>query len=119
MADLRSLAGLHEHDHELHACCLRCDRWCVLPLEHRVTEGRRSSRLPIWATRRVCGEAVQIQVPLPLPSHPRAIGSIEPTARQAAVQRPLVLHLAFRDALHQVALDLLQQDKSGQERQSE
>jgi len=30
--DLGSIAGLYEHDHELHAYCPTCDRWAVLDL---------------------------------------------------------------------------------------
>jgi len=32
MIDPGALACLHEHRHEVHAYCLRCDRWRVLPL---------------------------------------------------------------------------------------
>jgi len=30
MIDLGSIAGLHAHNHQLHAYCARCDRWTVL-----------------------------------------------------------------------------------------
>jgi hypothetical protein len=29
MIDLGTIAGLHAHDHELHAYCLTCNRWSV------------------------------------------------------------------------------------------
>jgi hypothetical protein len=78
MIDLGTIGGLHEHQHELHAYCLRCDRWCVLPLERWVAEGRGSLRLPIRVTCRACGKVGQLQVRPPMPSHPRAAGWVQP-----------------------------------------
>jgi len=49
MIDLGTIAGLHEHDHELHAYCLRCDRWSVLRLALMVAHGKGSLRLPLLA----------------------------------------------------------------------
>ena len=34
--DLGTIAGLFEHAHELHAYCVRCNRWSVLPGVQRV-----------------------------------------------------------------------------------
>ena len=74
MIDLGTLAGLHQHRHELHAYCLHCDRWTVLPLETLVTQGKGSLRLPLTVRCRDCGETGQLQVRPPMPSHPRAVG---------------------------------------------
>ena len=76
MIDLGTLAGLHEHQHELHAYCLRCDRWRVLPLDRMVAEGRGSLRLPLAVRCRDCGEHGKLQVRPPMPAHPRAAGWI-------------------------------------------
>ena len=46
MIDLGSVAALYEHQHELHGCCLRCDRWRLLDLAGMVGEGKGSLRLP-------------------------------------------------------------------------
>ena len=78
MIDLGSIAGLHEHDHELHAYCHRCDRWRVLPLGQWVSEGRGSLRLPVTVRCRDCGAVGQLQVRPPMPSHPRAAGWVQP-----------------------------------------
>jgi hypothetical protein len=67
MIDLGSVAGLHEHDHELHAFCGRCDRWGLLPLERLIAQGKGSLRPPIRVRCRDCGEAGQIQVRPPIP----------------------------------------------------
>jgi hypothetical protein len=44
MIDLGSIAGLYEHQHELHAHCPRCDAWRVLPLGEWVSQGKGSLR---------------------------------------------------------------------------
>jgi len=44
MIDLGTLAGLHEHDHQLAAYCPRCDRWRVLPLGEWDSQGKGASR---------------------------------------------------------------------------
>jgi RNase P subunit RPR2 len=77
MIDLGSIAGLHEHRHELHAYCQRCDRWSMLPLADLVAGGRGSSRLPVSVRCRDCGNAGRLQVRPPVPSHPRSVGWIE------------------------------------------
>jgi len=68
MIDLGTLAGLHQHSHELHAYCLRCDRWRVLDLGRMVSEGNGSLRLPIRVRCRECGELGQLQVRPPTPT---------------------------------------------------
>lgn len=68
MIDLGSLAGLLEHDHELHAYCARCDRWSTLDVAQMVAESKGSLRLPFTVRCRVCAEVGQIQVRPPMPS---------------------------------------------------
>ena len=72
MIDLGSIAGLHQHAHELLAYCLRCERWRKLDLECLVRDGHGARRLPITVRCRRCGEAGQLQVRPPMPawSHP-------------------------------------------------
>ena len=65
--DLGSIAGLHEHDHQLAAYCPRCDAWRVLPLGEWVIQGKGSLRLPIKVRFRDCGEVGQLQVRPPMP----------------------------------------------------
>jgi RNase P subunit RPR2 len=67
MIDLGSIAGLHGHQHELHAYCPRCDRWRVLPLERMVSEGKESMRMPTRVLCRDCGEVGRLQVRPPMP----------------------------------------------------
>ena len=45
MIDLGSIAGLHEHDHQLAAYCPRCDAWRLLPLGEWISQGKGSLRL--------------------------------------------------------------------------
>jgi hypothetical protein len=80
MIDLGTLGGLFEHQHELHAYCLRCDRWRVLPLARMVAQGKGSLRLPLRMRCRDCGQTGQLQVRPPMPSHPRASGWIDTAA---------------------------------------
>ena len=77
MIDLGSIAGLHEHRHELHAYCQRCDRWSILPLADLVASGRGSSRLPLTVRCRDCHEIGRLQVRPPMPTHPRSVGWME------------------------------------------
>jgi len=44
MIDLGSIAGLHVHDHQLHAYCLRCDAWRVLLLGEWISQDKGSVR---------------------------------------------------------------------------
>ena len=74
MIDLGTVAGLHEHDHELRAYCQRCDRWAVLPLADLVAQGKGPLRLPLKVRCRDCGEVGRLQVRPPMPAHPRAVG---------------------------------------------
>jgi hypothetical protein len=89
MIDLGTLAGLHEHRHELHAYCLRCDRWTVLPLGLMVAHGKGSLRLPLALRCRDCGQAGQLQVRPPMPSNPQAVGWVQPAGR---AKRPVPTH---------------------------
>jgi hypothetical protein len=43
MIDLGTIAGLHEHDHQLAAYCSRCDAWrkCILRGMHEYRSRRR------------------------------------------------------------------------------
>ena len=86
MIDLGTLDGLYRHRHELHAYCLRCDCWRVLPLATMVAGGMGARRLPLTVRCRDCGEAGQLQVRAPMPAHPQAAGWIgaRPVATQAA-----------------------------------
>jgi len=68
MIDLGTLAGLHEHGHELHAYCPRCDTWRVLPLAQLVAAGHGERRLPIRVRCRDCGQVGQLQVRPPVPT---------------------------------------------------
>ena len=67
MIDLGSIAGLHAHDHQLHAFCPRCDAWRVLPLVEMVSQGKGSLRLPLRVRCRDCGELGLLQVRPPMP----------------------------------------------------
>lgn len=68
MIDLGSIAGLHAHEHELHAYCLRCDRWQAIDLGRMVCEGKGAMRLPLRMRCRVCGDVGQLQVRPPVPT---------------------------------------------------
>ena len=57
MLDLSTLAGLHAHQHELHAFCPRCERWSLIDLARMNQAGKGDRRLPITVRRRACGEA--------------------------------------------------------------
>jgi hypothetical protein len=67
MIDLGTLGGLHQHHHELAACCPQCDRWHVLPLAELVAAGHGARRLPIRVRCQVCGEVGRLQVRPPVP----------------------------------------------------
>ena len=79
MIDLGTLAGLHEHRHELHAYCLRCDRWRTLPLGSMIAEGKGAMRLPLAVRCRDCGEVGQLQVRPPMPARGTAGWIAPPT----------------------------------------
>ena len=75
--DLGSIAGLHEHDHQLAAYCQRCDRWSLLDLAAMVDAGLGDRRLPIKVRCRACDELGRLQVRPPVPQRSGAIGWIE------------------------------------------
>lgn len=66
--DLGTLAGLREHNHELHAYCLACDRWAAVDLDVLIGAAYGSQRLPITVRCRVCGEPGQLQVRPQMPA---------------------------------------------------
>jgi len=68
MIDLGSIAGLHQHGHQLAAYCPRCDAWRVLPLAETVAQGKGALRLPLWVRCRDCGEVGRLQVRPPVPT---------------------------------------------------
>jgi RNase P subunit RPR2 len=76
MIDLGNIAGLYEHDHQLHAYCPSCDRWRVLNLEWLVRQKKGEIRLPIRVRCRDCGEIGQLQVRPPRPKWNNANGWI-------------------------------------------
>ena len=78
MIDLDTIAGLHEHDHELRAHCPRCDRRALLSLAELVREGKGSLRLPIAVRCKQCGEVGRIQVRPPMPAWTNSNGWMEP-----------------------------------------
>jgi len=80
MIDLGSIAGLHAHDHELHAYCTRCDRWVVLDLAAMVRDGHGERRLPITVRCRHCGEVGRLQVRPPVPTRVGTVGWVMPVA---------------------------------------
>jgi len=79
MIDLGMIAGLHEHDHELHAFCVRCDRWSAIDLEAMVQAGQGERRLPITVRCRDCGDVGQLQVRPPMPRWTNTGGWISTT----------------------------------------
>jgi len=69
MIDLGSIAGLHSHNHPLHAYCPTCDRWAALPLADMIAAGQGSRRLPFKVRCRRCGAVGRLQVRPPMPMH--------------------------------------------------
>lgn len=83
MIDLGTLAGLHQHRHELACYCPRCDRWVVLDLARMIRYGHGECRLPITVRCRGCGEVGRLQVRPPVPTRAGAVGWVMPrTAHQ-------------------------------------
>lgn len=68
MIDLGSIAGLHDRQHELHAYCVRCDRWRELELSLLIARGLGARRLPLRVRCTGCGEAGVLQVRPPVPT---------------------------------------------------
>ena len=65
MIDLGTIAGLHSRAHELHAYCLRCDRWRVLDLATLVARGLGVSTLiQHWPTDTTIEGLPLISVPI-------------------------------------------------------
>lgn len=77
MIDLGTLAGLHEHQHELLAYCLRCDRWRTLDVAHMVRQGLGDRRLPLTVRCLRCREVGTLQVRPPMPAR-GSTGWIQP-----------------------------------------
>jgi NAD-dependent SIR2 family protein deacetylase len=78
MIDLGTIAGLHQHAHELHAYCLHCDRWVALDLEAMIRSGHGDRRLPVTPRCRSCGRPGQLQVRPPMPTWTNQNGWMEP-----------------------------------------
>ena len=78
MIDLGSIAGLHEHRHELHAYCATCDRWSVIDIERMIRDGYGERRMPIRVRCQLCGEAGQLQVRAPMPMWTNSRGWMSP-----------------------------------------
>jgi hypothetical protein len=76
MIDLGSIAGLHAHDHQLHAHCAPCDRWSILDLEAMVRRGQGGRRLPIRVCCSKCGAPGDLQVRPPMPQWTNTSGWI-------------------------------------------
>jgi hypothetical protein len=68
MIDLGTLAGLHAHQHEIHAYCPRCDRRAELDLATMVAAGHGDRRLPIKVRCHVCAGLGRLQVRPPVPT---------------------------------------------------
>jgi len=69
MIDLGSIAGLHSHNHQLHAYCPTCDRWATLPLAEMIAADLGSRRLPFTVRCRWCDAVGRLQVRPPMPMH--------------------------------------------------
>jgi hypothetical protein len=80
MIDLDTLAGLHAHDHELHAYCATCARWSVLPLAQMIAAGMGQRRLPLRVRCLLCEAVGQLQIRPPMPAR-SSTGWIAPPVR--------------------------------------
>lgn len=80
MIDLGTIDGLHEHGHELHAYCPRCDRWAALDLGSMIRDGQGARRLPLRLRCRWCGAIGQLQVRPPMPAWGNANGWTMPAS---------------------------------------
>ena len=74
MIDLGSIAGLHQHNHELHAYCVACDRWAVLDLAAMIDAGHGERRLPMTVRCEICGEVGRLRVRPPVPTRAGSVG---------------------------------------------
>jgi uncharacterized Zn finger protein len=89
MIDLGSICGLHEHDHELHACCASCERRRALDLARLIREGKGDLRLPLTVSCRICGERGQLQVRPPAPTRsPSIVRRAPESMKLSEVRRP-------------------------------
>ena len=88
MIDLGSIAGLHAHDHQLHAYCARCDRWVMLDLAGMIRSGHGERRLPLRVKCGECGATGQVQVRPPMPAWTNSNGWIQVDAHSSAAPRP-------------------------------
>ncbi len=77
MIDLGTVAGLLEHDHQLHVYCLACDRWAEVDLARLVDAGQGARRLPLAARCRDCGGAGTLQIRPPMPRWSNTRGWME------------------------------------------
>lgn len=85
MIDLGSIAGLHAHNHQLHAYCPTCDRWATLPLVDMIAAGQGSRRLPFTVRCRWCGAVGRLQVRPPVPTRVGTVGWAMPGATHQTV----------------------------------
>lgn len=60
MIDLGSIAGLHEHGHQLAAYCQRCDRWVVLDPAALINAGDGQRLRAVTA---LCERRIEIVLP--------------------------------------------------------
>jgi hypothetical protein len=68
MIDLGSLEGLHEHQHEVHCYCSKCERWRVLDLQRLIAIGEGGTRLPLRVRCLRCRQLGQAQIRPPMPT---------------------------------------------------
>lgn len=102
MIDLGTLAGLHEHRHQLAAYCARCDRWRTLPLADRVAADH-------GAPATESGALLVVRTPGPSTCAPAGAGALVMCRRlYRASTWPLSAcsHCAFRAALYDRVLDV-------------
>jgi hypothetical protein len=85
MIDLGSIAGLHSHNHQLHAYCPTCDRWATLPLAAMIAAGQGSRRLPFTVRCRWCGAVGRLQVRPPVPTRVGSVGWVMPDTTHQTV----------------------------------
>ena len=77
MIDLGSIAGLHEHGHQLACHCVRCDRWALLDLAAMINAGHDERPLPITVRCQLCGESGQVQARPIMPAWTNSNGWME------------------------------------------
>ena len=87
MIDLGSIAGLHEHQHEVHCYCSKCERWRPLDLQRLIAMGKGGTRLPLRVRCLRCLQLGQVQIRPPMPRHRTASGWVMPVVSPATVVR--------------------------------